>query len=117
MVFSVIMAMLKIMKLEREEISVRRNTIAPEERLSSLKFVKSMASRIPSLIEKPPSVVNARSAILALEISVEAEASMTSVKSSLANSGMIYTDFHNRNFIVHLSCFDSGYNANQPISI
>ena len=69
MVFSVIMAMLKIMKLEREEISVRRNTIAPEERLSSLKFVKSMASRIPSLIEKPPSVV-------------EGEASMTSVKSS-----------------------------------
>lgn len=78
MVFSVIMAMLKIMKLEREEISVRRNTIGPEERLSSLKFVKSMASRIPSLIEKPPSP----------EISIEA--SMTSVKSSVANSGRIY---------------------------
>ena len=82
MVFSVIMAMLKIMKLEREEISVRRNTIAPEERLSSLKFVKSMASRIPSLIEKPPSVVNTRSAILAPEVSVEGEAIMTSVKIS-----------------------------------
>ena len=97
MVFSVIMAMLKIMKLEREEISVRRNTIAPEERLSSLKFVKSMASRIPSLIEKPPSVTNARSAILAPEISIEA--SMTSVKSSAATSGRIFKDFHNRNFI------------------
>ena len=82
MVFSVIMAMLKIMKLEREEISVRRNTIAPEERLSSLKFVKSMASRIPSLIEKSPSVTKARSAILAPEISIEGEPSMTSVTSS-----------------------------------
>ena len=68
------MAMLKIMKLEREEISVRRNSIAPEERMSSLKFVKSVASRIPSLIEQPPTVA----------------ASMTSVsKSSIANSGGI----------------------------
>ena len=78
MFFSVIMAMLKIMKLEGEEISVRKNSIVTDERISSLNFVKSVASRIPSLIEQPPTAAPSANAS---KISLK--------KSSVASSGRI----------------------------